>query len=95
MNILGFTYLALFNFFLNSLVKEYANILVPSGLDFSGYDSFADKIQTMDMIYNIFAWVDIFVDVDFCLNLFLLTGLFYGLKISYSLAKHVLSLFRK
>lgn len=95
MNILGFTYLALFNFFLNSLVKEYANVYVPADLAFSGYDSFADKIEVMDMIYNIFAWVDVFIDVDFCLNLFLLTTLFYGLKISYSLAKHVLNLFRK
>lgn len=95
MNILGFTYLALFNFFLNSLVKDYTNIISPSDLDFAGFGSFADKIEVMDTIYNIFAWVDIFIDVDFCLNLFLLTTLFYGLKISYSLAKHLLSLFRK
>ncbi|MCM1328079.1 MAG: hypothetical protein NC253_01435 [Ruminococcus sp.] len=95
MNILGFTYLALFNFFLNSLVKEYGTVIVPGDLVFSGFDSFADKIQAVDMIYNIFAWVNIFIDVDFCLNLFLLTGMFYGLKISYSLAKRLISLFKR
>lgn len=48
----------------------------------------------MDTIYNIFAWIDVFIDLDLIFGLLFLTLLFYGLKFASSLAKRVMGLFK-
>lgn len=97
LNILGFIYLGIYNLILNSLVNTYTTDVSIESFGTVGFENFTDftgKIAIVDEIYNIFAWIDVFINVDLCFSLFLLTSLFYGLKFSISLAKKVLSLIK-
>ena len=74
---------------------------VPNG--FTDTDFFYDNVgQTvnlryilvMDKIYNIFAWIDVFIDLDLIFGLLFLTLLFYGLKFASALAKRIMGCFK-
>ena len=104
MNVLGFIYLFFMNCFLYLFSEQYAIPLLPDGFSYDnlhGYDEIGyavldicDVLNVWDKIYNIFAWINVFIDVDFLFNLFFLTSLYYGLKFSIKLSKYVISLFK-
>lgn len=91
MTLLGFVYIFFFNILLKVLAGEYT----PLGLGQDGFDLFTEGLTVCDSVYNIFAWIDFFVDVDLCLSLFLLTSLFYSIKFAIRLAKFVLGFFKR
>ena len=98
MSILGYVYFFFFKVFLQWFSNDYAVPFLPSNYDsttFNGYDNIINKIDIVNGVYNIFAWVDVFVDLDFLFNLFFLTSLYYGLVFSIKLAKLVISFFRR
>lgn len=97
MSILGTLYLFFFNVFFKLGINKYAawngsdEYVNVEGL---GLDLFVNGVDVCNEVYNIFAWIDIFIDVDFCLNLFLLTTMYYTLKFTMNLAKFVIKMFK-
>lgn len=98
MSFLGFIYLFFYIIFFKQFSYSYS---VPTSFQGSElfYDNVADTVFTkyvdvMDTIYNIFAWIDVFIDLDLIFGLLFLTLLFYGLKFASSLAKRVMGLFK-
>lgn len=86
MNLLSFFLLYLFKllivFFGKGLIGE---------LDFtSAFNMIASVASTL---YNIFAWVNVFIDVDFLLFLFSVTMVYYTLKFFLSICKLVIEFF--
>ncbi len=75
-------------------MKIFSEAYTTGNLDLVRYDMFISGIDVCNEIYNIFAWVDVFIDIDFCLNLFLLSSLYYALKFSIRLAKLIIGFFK-
>lgn len=74
---------------------------VPNGIEYSGmyYSDVAitvkyNYIGVMDKIYNIFAWIDVFIDLDLIFGLLFLTLFYYGLKFASSIAKRIMGCFK-
>lgn len=98
MSLLGFLYLMFYNLFFKMTSVTYS---LPNG--FTDTDLFYDNvgqtvnfkyIQVMDKIYNIFAWIDVFIDLDLLFGLLFLTLLYYGLKFASALAKRIMGCFK-
>lgn len=98
MSLLGFLYLIFYNLFFSIASEQYA---VPSS--FTGNDLFYDNVGrtvnlryvlVMDKIYNIFAWIDVFIDLDLIFGLLFLTLFYYGLKFASAIAKRIMGCFK-
>ncbi len=101
MKIFGIIYLFFQIFFLKLFSNSYAVPTIPSNYSASDLQSFDNIVGMIDKgnsawnyIYNIFAWINVFIDMDFLFNLLFLTSLFYGLKFAMSITKHVMNLFK-
>lgn len=90
MSLFGLLYI----FFFNTFLKMIAEAETTGDLDFVRYDMFINGIDVCNEVYNIFAWVDVFIDVDFLLNLFLLSSLYYALKFAIRVAKLIIGFFK-
>ena len=87
MNILGTVLLWFFNVLLSGLKSSFGIL---------GFDTeeLTNLISAVSNLTNIFAWVNMFVPVDF---LFILSGLtvtFYGYRFILGVVKSVISLFK-
>ncbi len=87
MNILGLFLL----WFVNVLTTFLGRIFFNG--EFST-EAIENSINSIGDIYNIFAWVDVFVPVDFLILLAALTAAFYGFKFVNALVKYVVALFK-
>ena len=87
MNIFGFFILWFANVLTSFLGKTFF-----SG-DFST-DKIVSALEALDGIYNIFAWVDVFVPVDFLMPLALLTAVFYSYKFVNSIVRYLIAIFK-
>lgn len=98
MSLLGFVYLIFYvSFFkLTSLRFSLPAAFVDTDFfyDDVAFKTFNRSIDIMDTIYNIFAWIDVFIDLDLIFGLLFLTLLFYGLKFASSLAKRIMGCFK-
>lgn len=83
MNILGFVFLWFSNILTNFLVQDY----VTEDFVIHSYEIMAD-------VYNIFAWVNVFVPVNVLLVIFTSTTAYYGLKFVLNIVKYIISLFK-
>lgn len=54
-----------------------------------------DIIEKISNVTNIFAWVDMFVPVDFLVTLALLTTVFYSYKFIVTIVRYIISLFKR
>ena len=88
MSIVGFVILALLNA-LGGLLRSKFNV---GGFDVSDLQL---AIENASGVYNIFAWVNEFIPVDFLLTLATLTTIFYGYKLILGLIRFILSIFKK
>lgn len=83
MNILGF------------FMLWFANVLTSFlGKDYFGGDFIIDTVEAIGTVYNIFAWLDVFIPVDFLMSLAFLTSLYYGYRFVNSIVKYILELFK-
>lgn len=57
--------------------------------------SVTDIIETISNVTNIFAWVDMFVPVNFLVTLALLTTVFYSYKFIVTIVRYIISLFKR
>ena len=87
MDMLGIVLMWFFNV-LTSVLKNKEGI---GSFDLS---SVQDIIKSVDNVVNIFAWVDMFVPVNFLITLALLTTVFYGYKFIISIVKYIISMFK-
>lgn len=98
MSLLGFVYCFFYNLFFRIFADNYSVPASFSDTKFSfgniGIKTFNRYYDSIDTIYNIFAWIDVFIDLDLVFGLLFLTLLFYGLKFASSLAKRVMGLFK-
>ena len=101
MKIFGILYLFFQMAFFKVFSYTYAVPTTPSNYnssDLQGFDNVVGMIENgnsaWSYIYNIFAWLNVFIDMDFIFNLLFLTTLFYGLKFALSLSKHTVNLFK-
>lgn len=58
-------------------------------------ESVTDIIETIQNVTNIFAWVDMFVPVNFLVTLSLLTTVFYSYKFIVNIVRYIISLFKR
>ena len=58
-------------------------------------ESITDIIKTVNNVTNIFAWVDMFVPVNFLVTLALLTTVFYSYKFIVTIVRYIISLFKR
>lgn len=87
MNIFGTVLLWFFNVLLSGLKTTFG---------IAGFDTekLENLISAVSNLTNIFAWVDIFVPVDFLLILSGLTAVFYGYRLVLGIVKTIISLFK-
>lgn len=57
--------------------------------------SVTDLVETVSDVTNIFAWVDVFVPVNFLVTLALLTTVFYSYKFIVTIVRYIISLFKR
>lgn len=98
MSLLGFVYLLFYICFFKLTSLRFSLPAAFVDTDFF-YDDVAIKTffrytDIMDTIYNIFAWIDVFIDLDLVFGLLFLTLLFYGLKFASSMAKRLMGCFK-
>lgn len=79
--------------FANILTSIFNNDLVGEGKTFS-VDGIKSTIGAITELTNIFAWVDVFVPVDFLLVLALLTTTYYSYKFVNSLVRYIIQMFK-
>ena len=83
MSVMGFFLLWLTNILTSFLGKDYFN------------GEFAmEFINAIDTVYNIFAWLDVFLPMDFFLALAGLTALYYSYRFVLGIVNHVVALFK-
>lgn len=88
MDMLGIVLMWFFNILTSKLRAD-------NGAGEFNIDSVTDAINTVHNITNIFAWVDIFVPVNFLVTLALLTTVFYSYKFIVTMVKYIISLFKR
>jgi len=88
MDILGIVLMWLFNV----LVSRLQHDLI--GGDGFSLDNVTAAIETISNVTNIFAWIDVFVPVDFIITLALLTAVFYSYRFITSIVKYIIALFK-
>lgn len=98
MSFLGFIYLFFYIIIFKQATIGYS---VPPAFTDTNYfyDNVAQSVKleyisVMDDIYNIFAWIDVFIDLDLVFGLLFLTLFFYGLKFASSIAKRIMGYFK-
>lgn len=79
--------------FANILTSIFNNDLVGADKKFT-LDDVNSAINTVKDITNIFAWIDVFVPVNFLLTLTLLTTIFYSYKFITSMVRYIISFFK-
>ena len=83
MSITGYILLWLTNVLTDLLAKEHVN------------GEFAvNTVDALESTYNIFAWLDVFLPMDFIMALAFATTAFYGYKFVLSIVNHVVDLFK-
>lgn len=87
MNIFGTVLLWFFNTLLSGLKSTFG---------IAGFDTekIENLISAISNLTNIFAWVDVFVPVDFLFILSGLTAVFYGYRLILGIVRTVISLFK-
>ncbi len=83
MSVMGFFLLWLTNILTSLLGKDY----------FSG-EFVIDFINAIDTVYNIFAWLKVFLPMDFFFALVGLTALYYSYRFVLGIVRYVVSLFK-
>lgn len=79
--------------FANILTSIFNKDLVGEDKTFS-LDEVEATLETIEGVTNVFAWIDIFVPVNFLLTLALLTTIFYSYKFINSMVKYIISMFK-
>ncbi len=79
--------------FANILTSIFNKDLVGEDKTFS-LDEINATLETIDGVTNVFAWIDIFVPVNFLLTLALLTTIFYSYKFINSMVRYIISMFK-
>lgn len=79
--------------FANILTSIFNNDLVGEDKKFS-LEDVQSAIEAIEGVTNIFAWVDMFVPVDFLLTLALLTTIFYSYKFINTMVRYIISMFK-
>lgn len=79
--------------FANILTGIFNKDLVGEGKTFS-LDGINSALETIDGVTNIFAWIDIFIPVNFLLTLALLTTIFYSYKFINSMVRYIIAMFK-
>lgn len=83
MSITGYILLWLTNILTDLLAKEHVS------------GEFAvNTVEALETTYNIFAWLDVFLPMDFIISLALATTVFYGYKFVLSIVNRCVELFK-
>lgn len=88
MDMLGIVLIWLFNLLTSGLRNKF-------GAGEFNIESVTDIIKTISNVTNIFAWVDMFVPVNFLVTLSLLTTVFYSYKFIVNMVRFIISLFKR
>ena len=88
MDMLGIVLMWFFNILTSKLRAD-------NGAGEFNIESITDIIKTVKNVTNIFAWVDMFVPVNFLVTLALLTTVFYSYKFIITMVKYIISLFKR
>lgn len=88
MDMLGIVLMWLFNILTSKLRAD-------NGAGEFDIKSITDIIETISNVTNIFAWVDMFVPVNFLVTLGLLTTVFYSYKFIVTIVRYIISLFKR
>lgn len=88
MDMLGIVLMWFFNILTSKLRAD-------NGAGEFNIESITDIIETIDNVTNIFAWVDMFVPVNFLVTLALLTTVFYSYKFIITIVRYIISLFKR
>lgn len=88
MDMLGIVLMWFFNILTSKLRAD-------NGAGEFNIESITDIIETVDNVTNIFAWVDMFVPVNFLVTLALLTTVFYSYKFIVTIVRYIISLFKR
>ncbi len=84
--------MSVMGFFLLWLTNVLTSLL---GKDYVSGEFVVDTVSAMESVLNIFAWLDVFLPMDFLLGIAGLTGLYYAYRFVLGIANHVVSLFKK
>lgn len=88
MDMLGIVLMWFFNVLTSRFRNDYG-----AG-DFS-VDSIIEAVNSISNVYNIFAWINMFVPVSFLITLAMLTTVFYSYQFILSMVKYIISLFKR
>ena len=88
MDMLGIVLMWFFNILTSKLRAD-------NGAGEFNIESITDIIETVNNVTNIFAWVDMFVPVNFLVTLALLTTVFYSYKFIVTMVRYIISLFKR
>lgn len=88
MDMLGIVLMWFFNILTSRLKNDY-------GAGSFDIDTVTETISSIKNLVNIFAWVDMFVPVNFLVTLALLTTVFYSYKFIITMVKYIISLFKR
>lgn len=88
MDMLGIVLMWFFNILTSKLRAD-------NGAGEFNIESITDIIKTINNVTNIFAWVDMFVPVNFLVTLALLTTVFYSYKFIVTIVRYIISLFKR
>lgn len=73
----------------------FTNVLTTLlGKDYVTGEFVVDTVEALESVYNIFAWLDVFLPMDFLFGIAGLTALFYGYKFVMGISKYIVSLFK-
>lgn len=83
--------MSIMGFFLLWLTNVLTFLL---GEDYISGEFAVDTVEALESVYNIFAWLDVFLPMDFLMAIALATGVYYGYRFVIGIAKHVVTLFK-
>lgn len=84
--------MSVMGFFLLWLTNVLTSLL---GKDYVSGEFVVDTVSALQDVYNIFAWLDVFLPMDFLLGIAVVTGLYYAYRFILGIVNHVVSLFKK
>lgn len=84
--------MSVMGFFLLWLTNVLTSLL---GKDYVSGEFVVDTVSALKDVYNIFAWLDVFLPMDFFLGIAALTGIYYAFRFILGIVNHVVSLFKK
>lgn len=88
MDMLGIVLMWFFNVLTSRLRNDY-------GAGSFNADSIIEAVNSISNVYNIFAWINMFVPVSFLITLAMLTTVFYSYQFIISMVKYIISLFKR